>query len=506
MQLLNFNELFFKRAAIVFFIGFFVVGCFAFSDYGISNDEEAQRFIGEINYNFIKTGNANEFLTLGDYGAGKYHGPVFEIFLYAAEKIFNVTDSRNIFVLRHGLNFLTFFVATLFFYLLGLKLFKSRGVALLCCMMLVISPRIFAESFYNSKDLPMLCFCIIASYSAFLFIERQTIGWALIHALCCALVLDIRIMGMILPIATLYLYAMQKSKKIIPLLFFISYTIGFTIAFWPVLWLNPYYHFIEAFRQLSHFSLTANILYLGKLVSITNLPWHYLPVSLATTTPVCYLILFLVGLFFAVRNSFVNFSNTLPMQFSLFMFATPILAVIILNSVVYNSWRHVYFVYPYLLLISTYGFTELIKTVKNKLMVKIISFSTLSSILFVCGFMIVNHPFQNVYFNYLAGKNVRQNFELDYWGLSYKQGLEYILANDKSDIIYIANNMGVNIGILPAEDRKRFMFSNDYSKGPKSVKYFLTNFITHPDDYDFGTSVFQVKVGNEKILEVLKLR
>ena len=122
--------------------------------------------------------------------------------------------------------------------------------------------------------------------------------------------------------------------------------------------------------------------------------------------------------------------------------------------------------------------------------------------------MIINHPFQNVYFNSLAGKNIRQNFELDYWGLSYKQGLEYILANDTSDIIYISDNMGVDLRILPDADRKRLMFTDVYSNDdPKSVKYFLTNFITHPNDYDAGTgtSVFQVKVGNEKIMEVLKL-
>ena len=354
----------------------------------------------------------------------------------------------------------------------------------------------------------MLCFCIIGSYTAFIFIERQTIGWALIHAVCCAIALDIRIMGLLLPLSTLYLYAMQKNRKTIPLLFFISYTLVFTIAFWPVLWLNPFYHFIEALRQMSHFDLNANILYLGKLVSIKNLPWHYLPVWISITTPICYIVLFLIGLFFALKNSYANFLSNLPMQFSLFMFATPILAVIILNSTVYNAWRHVYFVYPYLLLIAVYGFTQLTKAVKKRLFVKIISLSTLTSILFVYAFMIINHPFQNVYFNSLAGKNIRQNFELDYWGLSYKQGLEYILANDTSDIIYISDNMGVDLRILPDADRKRLMFTDVYSNDdPKSVKYFLTNFITHPNDYDAGTgtSVFQVKVGNEKIMEVLKL-
>ena len=158
------------------------------------------------------------------------------------------------------------------------------------------------------------------------------------------------------------------------------------------------------------------------------------------------------------------------------------------------------------MLIAVYGFTQLTIALKKRFIVKIISYSALSSILSISAFMIVNHPFQNVYFNCLAGKNIRQNFELDYWGLSYKQGLEYILANDKSDQIYIANKMGVDFRILPAEDRKRLRLTDVYSNDPKSVQYFLTNFIKHPYDYNIGTSVFQVKVGNEKIMEVLKLR
>ncbi len=523
MQKLNINEVFFKRAAIVFFIGLLSVGCFTFSDYGISVDEGVQRdLIGIANYNFIKTGNSEEFLT----SFNKYHGPVFEIFLYATEKLFNVTDSRTIFLLRHGLNFFVFFIGTLFFYLLGLKIFKKHSIALLCCVMLVVSPRIFADSFYDSKDVILLSFCIIASYTAFIFIERQTLWSAFIHALCCGIVLDIRIIGLLIPLATFYLYAMQEKRKIIPLLFFISYSLLFTIAFWPVLWINPVYHFMEAFKQMSHYPLDIAVLYRGDFISTIKLPWHYLPVWMAITTPVLYIVLFLIGVFFAIKNSFVSFLSTLPIHFFLFIFAAPILAVIVLKSVVYDAWHHVFFVYPFFLLIAVYGFTQLIQVVKNKFTVKIIFGSTIISIVFALIFMVANHPFQNVYFNFLAGKNIRQNFELDYAGLSYKQGLEYILATDKSKHIYIASDIGIcvlNFGIIPIEDRERLVWTTDLKlnfgripvedRNParlaeelKSADYFLTNFRWHPNDYNIGTSVFKIMVGDEKIMEVRKLK
>ncbi len=501
LQLLNFSEKFFKRAALVFFIGLFAVGCFTFSDYGLFVDEAAQHNIGEVNYNFIKNGNTKELLACDD----KYHGPAFEIFLYAAEKLVNVTEVRSVFLLRHALNFLVFFIGTYFFYLLGFKLFKSRGIGLLCSVLLVASPRIYSDSFYDSKDLIMLSLCIISTYTTFLFLERQTIWLALIHALCCGLTIDVRIMGLLIPIATIYLFVMQKNKRIIPLLFFVSYTLLFTIAFWPVLWINPVLHFIGAFKQMSHFPQPISMLYRGGYVSTMQLPWHYLPFWLLISTPLFYILLFFTGLFFAVKNTLQQFLNTLHIQFFLFMFATPIMAVIILNSTVYDSWHHVFFVYPYFLLIAVYGFTELIPTLKNKSIPKIIIYSTILSIAFTLTFMIVNHPFQNVYFNLLAGKNVRENFELDYAGMSYRQGLEYILANDKSPTIHIAATLGecqLNFSIIPAEDRKRLFWTDN----PETANYYLSNFRWHPTDYKTGTSVFQVNVGNEKIMEVLKLR
>ena len=119
--------------------------------------------------------------------------------------------------------------------------------------------------------------------------------------------------------------------------------------------------------------------------------------------------------------------------------------------------------------------------------------------------MFVNRPFQNVYFNFLAGENIRQNFELDYWGLSFRQALEYILENDKSKEIRIAasnEECQLNFEILPIEGRKRLFWKKDVEE----ADYYLTNFRYHPNEYEIGHSVFNIKVGGEKIMEVYKLK
>ena len=54
-------------------------------------------------------------------------------------------------------------------------------------------------------------------------------------------------------------------------------------------------------------------------------------------------------------------------------------------------------------------------------------------------FMVRQHPHENVYFNQLAGDpaTLRYRFEMDYWGLSYKQAIDALLEMDTSDDIKI---------------------------------------------------------------------
>jgi hypothetical protein len=46
------------------------------------------------------------------------------------------------------------------------------------------------------------------------------------------------------------------------------------------------------------------------------------------------------------------------------------------------------------------------------------------------------------------------------------------------------------------------VWTNDINQ----ATYFLSNFRNHPQEYDFGTPVFEINIDNEKIMEVRKLR
>lgn len=104
-----------------FFILLFITQIFIFDDYGYSHDEHLSRLNGLVSYNYIieKFGlNILQLHTdiprLENYMDNDY-GVVFELFLVFFEKIFNLQDSKNIYLSRHLFVSLSFFIGCIFF-------------------------------------------------------------------------------------------------------------------------------------------------------------------------------------------------------------------------------------------------------------------------------------------------------------------------------------------------------------------------------------------------------
>jgi hypothetical protein len=502
---------------LIFFSLIFLLGIFIYRDYGISFDEQTSRIDnGLINWNFIQTHDAHQLLI----GNEKYHGPAFEIILIYLEKLFALKDISSVFFMRHFVTFLAFFISLVFFFFLSSEVFKSWKWGLLSVIFLVLSPRIFADAFYNSKDLVFMSFFIISLYASYYFIKEKNYKWAIILALSTGFLISIRIMGIIiLPVVYLFFFVdilVERIKKnqiiryVLSNILFTCCTIGFTIFFWPVLWLNPLHHFGEAIKEMSHYHWSGSIPYLGRSVSATKLPWHYIPLWIFITTPLWYSLLLLVAIVILVKNLLLDtktfFTEQKFLLFFLISFITPILSVIFLHSVVYNGWRHVYFIYPSFILLSVYGLMQLCKF-KNGRFAKLFAFITLISISLVSCSMIIDHPSQNTYFNLLGRiifTPVEKNFEMDYWGLSYKQGLEFILKNDTASSVKINGGfpLDLNVFLLSEKDKDRVhlihsMFDSDY---------YLTNDVYNSRINIPGSSIFyEMKNSSGKLLTIYKI-
>jgi hypothetical protein len=518
----------------LFFLVYLAVGISIYKDYGISWDEPVHREIAGVTAKYLSSlimpdFQHPEFAALpafAEYGA-KHYGVIFDLPMYVADLLLGYNGRMpEAYYLRHLCNFLLFYVSVFFFYLIVRNRFESRTLGLIGCFFLVLSPRIFAESFYG-KDVVFLSLFIIAIYFFIRYLNRKTPVNAALFALATAFVVDQRITGVFIPFLAVFVTGIDEMKagrtfnnlhkRLFPLFIYLSSFTFFMVLFWPYLWENPLRNFINAFGVMNRFPITYYVLYLGTFIKSTAVPWHYIPVWMLITTPIIYTFFFLIGSFWAIKGiikSGINlYSNDRERQDFLFilLFAVPLAAVIVLNSALYDGWRHLYFIYAPFLLIAMTGAARLLGLIeearvgRERRAALFIAAVILLYVISTSYQMIRYHPFQNVYFNTLAGDKADQNFDLDYWGLSFRRGLEYIVKNDKRPAIGLSANV-----LPPLKNNLIFLDKQDIRRlRPAAIHqadYFITNYRWHPQPYQSTNEVYSISIDNQKILSVFKLR
>jgi hypothetical protein len=510
-----------RVAAAALFTTLLAVGLAVFSDYGLSWDEQLARVaIGHVNFEYIRSGDPGPLLEDSE----KYHGPAFELLLVSLEKWLGLTDSRPVFLMRHLVTFLTFYAGVFVFYRLLEGRF-GKGVAVCGALFLVLSPRIFAESFYNPKDVVALTLYALCLYTLAGFRRRMTPATATAHALACALLTDVRIPGVVVAGVTVAVTAVdgalawhRRARGVVRpgcVVLFAGLYAGLTVLFWPVLWEGPVRHFTLAFQEMSHAPGPTTTFYLGRTIPTNDLPWHYVPVWVAVTTPLLYGAFFLVGLarmaVDAVRSprAFWARPADVPVLLCLFL---PLAAVIGVRATLYDGWRHVYFLYAPFLYVATAGLesaARLARAATGRLPAvwPLFAAGVAAALLWTAATMVRDHPFQNVYFNRLAGPDLataRHFFDADYWGLSYRRGLEFVLADSSAPSVVVRTNNTpgeLNAHLLPRDQRYRLHFT----RTPGEEQYYMTEFRWEPD-YVPSREVFAVGVDGGKILVVEKAK
>lgn len=480
-----------------FFYG--VLGVILTPDYGVSWDEMAQREHGLVAFDHIvRTVGLDVPLFFPEksqqFAPGKNYTVMFSLLGAALERSFGIPadDIRGQLLLRHYMVFFLFWIGLLFFYKL-LKI-QSPGWALWGTIMLVLSPRIFGHSFFNPKDIVLLVFYIIGAFSMVKFIAKPSFLRALLHGLICGLVVNARQPGLIILIATFFVvfldliqhrFAKDLSLRYLArlpvlLLFFLATA----LLFFPYLWESTVENATNSFKLMANFPWDAPILFMGKFINSNETPWYYLFVWIGISTPVVYWVLGLFGMVlisgkqlkYLVRGFFWKNEKELVSLTFLILLVAPVVAVFLLNSTLYDGWRHLYFIYPPLLGLAIYGWNYLYQNLKGKQPL-IGSLSGGIYLLFILGTMIKLHPFEYVYFNPLAQRPLHTQYEMDYWGVSYKQAFEALVEKDQDTTSLIqvncANHPGIaNYYFMPKKirDRMKLRFGMEVSN------YYLTNY------------------------------
>tara|TARA_B110000305_G_C19462967_1_gene655823 strand:- start:2557 stop:4164 length:1608 start_codon:yes stop_codon:yes gene_type:complete len=499
-----------KKLTILFFSIFFVFGILAVKDYGVSSDEYSSRIKGFVTLKYLgelvstdytqKIQKNKNIPRLENYSL-KIYGVAFEAPASLLEVVFGIKDKKNQFLSRHYLNFLVFFISVIFFYKILKLRFNNLITPLLGSIILILSPRIFANSFYNNKDIVFLSLFIISSYYAIKFIKDQNFKNLFFFSIFIALTIDIRILAIFIPFLVFLINSLNNlvnkrfKKKFLLNLFSLFLVSIFIVFFWPYLWENPINNFIFAFKEMANFKIETYNLFFGEVINAKNVPWYFIPMWIIITTPILYLILFLAGAFLIFYNLSRGRIFQLEQNYyiDIFFISTlfvPLLAVIIFNSTLYNGWRQMYFIYPsiiFVCMVCINFFLNLRFILIKKIFFLVLALYFLNTFTWI----IKNHPYQYVYFNKLINKdNIQNKFDLDYWGLSYKKNFEYILENDQRDKIKIfnlsQNKLFYHLFSVEEKLRQRFIVIKNI-KDIEDADYIVNNFfmgkINRNDNY-----------------------
>ena len=461
-----------------FFSTLLIIGLFNFRKYGISWEAPALRlnggnsviYIADLLRLDIVPDQYRQFAPIGSNGMAD-HGVAYDMILIVLEGILRFSDPMQIYQMRTFVNFLVFMIGTISIYFIVNRRLSSRNLALLASAIFVLSPRIFAAGFYSPSDLVFTCFFALGVNLSLRYLNHPTNRNAIWAGLACGFATDIRLLGTIIFPLIAALHLLQNTvhlktslKRLQSLGLYLASGAVSIYLFFPYLWANPFVRFLEVFNSLSRYPWNGKNLYFGNLIPATDLPWHYIPVWILITTPIFYLLLFLVGTFMIIfkfaKVKSLTFQVVQDLLF-LSLVILPILVVIVLNSVLYDTWRHLFFVYPFIVVIATIGWSSISRggfwrfktlTIKNA--------ATLAVFAFTASWMVSNNPNQNLYFNSLAGQsNLQEKWEMDYLGLSNKEGLNYLFSVDDSPVISVAvvsfTPFDMSLKTLPAEFAER---------------------------------------------------
>jgi hypothetical protein len=485
----------------------FVISWNIIKDYGVTLDDEIY-YLNAINtYNYIK----NVFLIINnnDLNIDFYRDKlkewpiIFEVFLVFLCDIFNITKIENIYLMSHQLNFIVFFIGLFTFSKLIKKRFNNNYFSFISIIFYIISPRIFAESFFNSRDIFFMSLFIFWAYSAFQLLEKKNYSNIIKFSLFSALLINTKILG-IIPLGIFcicYIYNFLNTKEKFfndrkNITLFMCMTIISIYIFWPFLWNNPIINLYEAFKNILvvHEGLVVINYYIGEYVASNNTPWHYRIVWFLITTPIIVVFLFLYGFTYICIKGVKILTKTLKNKhdfnnkdfydfFLLFIFILSFFVVIEFNNSKFGGWRHLYFLYPIVVYFSIHSLNLIFqKRIKRPLKIFII-FSIVINSLYNFIWVYKNHPHQYLYFNLLNKKYFMNNFDLDYWGVTHKTMINYILNKDNNEKIKISTKGFTDLRnsylYLDKKDKSRVVIT-----GIKDAKYIIDNKMKRVRDYE----------------------
>lgn len=502
---------------------FFLFGLVTIDDFGVTWDEPLHFSAGDLYLNRIFKSDMPIAVSDEDFEEDvRYYGPVFDIWGALNHQIFTSRlgilaedNARHLHLLLSG-------ALTIYFTVLLAWESLTPRVGIFSGLFLAAFPRFVGHSFNNPKDIPLTLVFVCCLYIFYRRLKSGRKGYSLLLLLAGGVGFATRIQYLIAPILIIILLIIYNSiirdegsrfvKKLvgywdIPLALLLTVPLG--MLFWPYFWTTPW----DKLKALIDFYLRhqvqAKLLvrYLGEdYIPGLTLPWHYVPVMLAVTTPILILGSVLLGLGVTLAGIFRRPAESRTKFVSCFYLIWILLGLVpfmIPGQRVYGGIRHFLFVVPALCVISGRGLDWIFTRFRRRVRL-LARGAVLIIFILIYGSTYSYHPYYTTYFNHLVGgpRGAFGRFSLENWGNAYKPACRWLNREAPP---------GSTVLALVAEGVPRWYLRPDIEVfGPRSAqlaggRYDYSIYILRDYDPLFFPGkdpVFQIQVKNQPICKV----
>ena len=342
---------FWKKAFVIIAFAIGILMPVLSLDSGNSGDEDTWQYPHAVRiYDFYASGGKD--VSYKDVPEMNPYGLWFEVLSVAIQKAFHIDDYQT---LRHVMNSLMGFIAILFAGLFA-KNCKNWRTGVFVLVLLFISPRFLGHAFNNPKDIPFAALFMVSLYYIHKFIleyPKPSIKVCVKLAIAIGLTIGVRVGGILLYayfglfLASYYLvknkpkeYFSRTNIKILKrlILCFLCILIGsflLTIPLWPYIMESPISNTIQAFKDVSHYTVSIRQLFEGTMQWSNTLPWYYTPKFILMTLPIVVIIGFLIYPFIGGWKKENRFTTFIVYFACIF----PIFWIVYSNANVYGGWR-----------------------------------------------------------------------------------------------------------------------------------------------------------------------